>query len=382
MTSTQTDTDAERQAATATRRASGSTTREGSLTQHVDSLWLAVEARDASFDGRFYYGVRTTGVFCRPACASRTPRRENVSFFPLPEAARAAGFRPCLRCRPEETAARDPRAELVRKVCRLIEGGGVERPDLRALGAGVGLSPSHLLRLFKSLVGVTPRRYAEAVRSARFREGVRGGRSVAEATYEAGYGSSSRLYEDAAGRLGMTPAKYRRGGRGESIRFAVAESPLGPLLAAATDRGVCAVRLGDDAAGLERELRAEFAEAVVARDDAGLASELRALLDYLAGRLPHPDLPLDVRGTAFQKRVWDELRRIPRGATASYAEIARRIGRPSSVRAVARACAGNPVALVTPCHRVLRGDGQLAGFRWGVERKRELLALEREDAAE
>lgn len=342
-----------------------------------ERLWGAVRERAGEFDGLFYYGVRTTGVYCRPSCASRQPRRENVSFFALPEAARAAGFRACLRCRPDETTPRDAQAELVQSVCRLIGYELEERPDWSAIGEQLKLSRSHLERLFKKLIGITPRQYAEALRAERFRGAARAGRSVTDALYEAGYGSSSRLYEKSAEQLGMTPATYRKGGQGMKISYALAESALGLLLVAATDKGVCAVRLGDERSDLESELRAEFPRAEVQMDEARLGAEVRALLSYLAGQQPHPKLPLDVQGTAFQKRVWDELRRIPSGETTSYSEVARRIGQPTATRAVARACATNPVALITPCHRVVRGDGGLSGYRWGVERKRELLARER-----
>ena len=342
----------------------------------ADRFWLAIQTRDAGFDGLFYYGVHTTGVFCRPACPSRRPRRANVSYFALPEAARAAGFRACLRCRPDGADPRDPQAELVQSVCRLIERATEERPDLDAVGEQLRLSRSHLQRLFKKLMGITPREYAEALRLDRFKGGVRGGRSVADSLYEAGYGSSSRLYEKASAQLGMTPATYRKGGRGMTISYTIADCPLGLLLVAATERGVCSVQLGDSAEAMASGLRAEFPQADVRDDGGGLRPQVRALLDYLEGQRPHPDLPLDVQGTAFQKRVWEELRRIPPGQTASYGEIAGRIGRPTAARAVARACATNPVALVTPCHRVVGGDGGVSGYRWGVARKRKLLERE------
>jgi len=342
----------------------------------TDRFWLAIQTRDADFDGLFYYGVRTTGVFCRPACSSRRPRRANVSYFALPEAARAAGFRACLRCRPDETHPRDPQAELVQSVCRLIERATEERPNLDAVGEQLKLSRSHLQRLFKKLLGITPREYAEALRIDRFKGRVREGRSVTDAMYEAGYGSSSRLYEKASAQLGMTPATYRKGGQGMTIRYTIAASPLGLLLVAATERGVCSVQLGDKSEELASGLHAEFPRADIQVDESGLRPQVRALLDYLEGQQPHPDLPLDVQGTAFQKRVWEELRRIPPGQTASYGEIAGRIGQPSAARAVARACATNPVALVTPCHRVVGQDGSISGYRWGVARKRKLLERE------
>jgi AraC family transcriptional regulator, regulatory protein of adaptative response / methylated-DNA-[protein]-cysteine methyltransferase len=343
----------------------------------ADKFWLAIETRDTNFDGLFYYGVRTTGVFCRPACSSRQPARANVSFYALPEAAMAAGFRACLRCRPDESTLRDPQAELVQSVCRLIARSVEERPNLSAIGEQFRLSQSHLQRLFKKLMGITPREYAEALRTDRFKGHIKGGRSVTDALYEAGYGSSSRLYEKASAQLGMTPATYRKGGQGMNVRYTIAESPLGLLLVAATDRGICSVQLGDTSEELACGLREEFPQAEVRQDETDLSTQVRTLLDYLEGVRPHPDLPLDVQGTAFQKRVWEELRRIPAGQTASYGEIAERIGQPTAVRAVARACANNPVALVTPCHRVVRQDGEISGYRWGVRRKRKLLERER-----
>ena len=339
--------------------------------------WQAIRTRDTDYDGLFYYGVRTTGVYCRPSCASRQPRRENVLFFALPEAARQAGFRACLRCRPDETAVRDPQAELTQSLCRLIDQHLEEPLNIAALSEQVKLSQFHLQRLFKKLMGITPRQYAEARRADLFKTRVKAGQSVTEAMYEAGYGSSSRLYEKAAAQLGMTPATYRKGGKGMRINYTIADCPLGLLLVAVTDKGICSVTLGDKDEDLTGGLRAEFPQADIARDEKPLQTQVRALLAHLAGQEPHPDLPLDVQGTAFQKRVWEELRRIPYGQTASYGEIARRIGRPSATRAVARACATNPAALVTPCHRVVRENGEPGGYRWGVERKRRLLEKEK-----
>ncbi|MCI0525580.1 MAG: bifunctional DNA-binding transcriptional regulator/O6-methylguanine-DNA methyltransferase Ada [Acidobacteria bacterium] len=342
-----------------------------------ERLWQAVQTRDASCDGLFYYGVRTTGVYCRPSCASRQPKRENVAFFALPEAARQAGFRACRRCRPDETIIRDPQAELVQSLCRLIDQHLEEQPNFGALSEQVKLSQFHLQRLFKKLMGITPRQYAEARRADLFKSRVKSGQSVTDAMYEAGYGSSSRLYEKAAAQLGMTPATYRKGGKGMKISFTIAECPLGLLLVAATDKGICSVTLGDQSARLTDDLRAEFPQADIARDETHLHAQVNALLAHLAGQEPHPELPLDVQGTAFQKRVWEELRRIPYGQTASYSEVARRIGQPTATRAVARACATNPTALVTPCHRVVRENGEMGGYRWGVERKRQLLEQEK-----
>jgi len=346
-----------------------------------ERFWRALQTRDANCDGLFYYGVRTTGVYCRPSCPSRQPKRENVLFFALPEAARQAGFRACLRCRPDEAVIHDPQAELTQSLCRLIDQHLEEPINFAALSEQVKLSQFHLQRLFKKLMGITPRQYAEARRADLFKTHIKAGQSVTEAMYEAGYGSSSRLYEKAAAQLGMTPATYRKGGKGMKINYTIAECPLGLLLVAVTDKGICSVTLGDKGAGKEEELigdlRAEFPQAEIARDETRLRAQVNMLLAHLAGQQPHPDLPLDVQGTAFQKRVWEELRRIPYGQTASYGEIARRIGQPSATRAVARACATNPAALVTPCHRVVRENGELGGYRWGVERKRQLLEKEK-----
>ncbi|MBO0857361.1 MAG: bifunctional DNA-binding transcriptional regulator/O6-methylguanine-DNA methyltransferase Ada [Chloracidobacterium sp.] len=343
----------------------------------TDKFWQAIQTRDSDYDGEFYYGVRTTGVYCRPSCASRRPKRKNVLFFALPEAARQAGFRACLRCRPDETVVCDPQAELTQSICRLIDQQLEEPVNIAALSERVKLSKFYLQRLFKKLMGITPRQYAEARRADLFKTRVKAGQSVTDALYEAGYGSSSRLYEKASAQFGMTPATYRKGGIGMKINYTITECPLGLLLVAVTDKGICSVTLGDKSKELTGELRAEFPRAEIALDEKRLQVQVRALLAYLAGQEPHPDLPLDVQGTAFQKRVWEELRRIPYGQTASYGEIARRIGRPSATRAVARACATNPAALVTPCHRIVRESGELGGYRWGVERKRQLLEKEK-----
>ncbi len=342
--------------------------------------WQALQERDQQFDGLFYYGVKTTGVYCRSSCASRQPKRENVSFFALPEAARQAGFRACRRCHPDRTQPRDPQAELIQSVCRLIDAATEELPDLATLSAEVRLSQFHLQRLFKKLMGITPRQYAEAHRTSVLKAHLQAGDSVSTATYEAGYGSSSRLYEKAAEQLGMTPAVYRKGGKGMKINYAIADCPLGLLLVGATEKGICSVTLGDDAEKLRHDLAAEFPQADIECDEVELQHHVQTLIANLEGRLPHPDLPLDVRGTAFQLRVWEELRRIPHGQTISYSELARRIGQPTATRAVARACATNPAAIITPCHRVVREGGELAGYRWGLERKQALLRQEKESS--
>jgi AraC family transcriptional regulator, regulatory protein of adaptative response / methylated-DNA-[protein]-cysteine methyltransferase len=340
-------------------------------------FWRAIQMRDSEYDGVFWYGVRSTGVFCRPGCSSRQPKRENVIFFALPEAARHAGFRACLRCRPDDLLLRDPQAELVESVCRFIDLNLEEQPNLERIGQEVKVSQFHLQRVFKKLMGITPRQYAEARRAQKFKDGIKSGQSVTGAMYEAGYGSSSRLYEKASAQLGMTPATYGKGGAGMKINYAIVESPLGWLLVAATDRGVCSVTLGDRDEELIENLQAEYPQAEIEPDEMRLHGQVNTLLAYLEGEMPHPALPLDAQGTAFQKRVWEELRRIPAGDTASYGEIARRIGQPTATRAVARACATNPVAIITPCHRVIRENGELGGYRWGIDRKLRLLEMEK-----
>lgn len=331
--------------------------------------WQAVMARDRRFDGAFVYAVRSTGIYCRPSCASRRPRRPQVTFFPIPEAAEREGFRACRRCHPADANAGDPAVTLVREACRALDAG--ERPT--------GAPPRRLVRAFKRVLGITPKEYADARRVARFKRELKRRKQVSPALYEAGYGSTSRVYERTHAQLGMTPATYARGGVGIDIVFVTVPTALGRLLVAATDRGVCRVMLGDNAAALEADLRREFDAARVRHEKGGkLEGFVDAILSYLEGREPHLDLPLDIRATAFQRRVWQELQRIPFGATRTYTEVATSIGQPKATRAVARACATNPVALIVPCHRVVRGDGDLGGYRWGVERKRALLEKERD----
>lgn len=343
-----------------------------------DRRWAALVARDRSADGAFFYSVRTTGVYCRPSCAARRPRRENVAFHETIAEAEAAGFRPCRRCRPNEASAAERYAAAVIAACRAIEAAETA-PTLAALARGAGLSPYHFHRLFKAATGVTPRAYAAACRDRRVREELAGEAPVTAAIYEAGFGSSSRFYERSDAVLGMAPSRYRRGGDAAQIRFAVGECSLGAILVAATDKGVCAILLGDDPDRLVRDLQDRFSRAELVGGDAGF----EALVARTVGLVERPaapvDLPLDVRGTAFQQRVWQALRDIRAGETASYAEIAARIGAPRAVRAVAQACAANNLAVAIPCHRVVRTDGALSGYAWGVERKRAL--LEREAAA-
>lgn len=344
-----------------------------------DARWEAVSARDTRFDGQFVFAVSSTGIYCRPSCPSRRPKRERVSFFQLPEAAEQAGYRACLRCQPRKARAADPQLEMAQQVCRLIENSAGEPITLSRLSEQTGVSSFHLQRTFKSVMGITPKDYAQAWRVNRFKQGVRNGDGITNATYDAGFGSSSRLYEGASAELGMTPATYGKGGRGARINYAVAETPLGHLLVAATMNGVCSVMLGDSAASLVANLANEFPAAEIQQDEKALRSSVDAVVKHLRNKTPHIDLPLDIRATAFQRQVWEVLRTIPRGETYSYSEVAKAIGRQKSVRAVARACATNPVALVVPCHRVIREDKSLGGYRWGLERKKRLLDREKED---
>jgi AraC family transcriptional regulator, regulatory protein of adaptative response / methylated-DNA-[protein]-cysteine methyltransferase len=339
-------------------------------------FWQAVLHRDRRFQHLFVYGVRSTGVYCRPTCASRRPRREQVSFFAGPEAAERAGFRACRRCRPSEIALRDPQAAIVQKLCRYIDSHIEEPVTLSVLRRQAGMSEFHLQRTFKRVLGVSPLQYARVRRLLNLKTRLKSGDDVTSAMYAAGYGSSSRLYEHAAGQLGMTPGAYRGGGAGAEIKYALATSKLGRVLVAATRRGVCAVRMGDSDSELVAGLRGEFPLSQVREDSSALGELAQQVIACVNGGDAHPDIPLDIRGTAFQARVWEALRRIPRGETRSYAQIAKELKQPSAVRAVARACAMNPVAVIVPCHRVVRSDGGLGGYRWGIERKQELLASE------
>ena len=345
------------------------------------NFWEAVLHHDARMDGFFYYAVLSSGVYCRPSCASRRPRRENVLFFRDCGEAERAGFRACLRCRPSSPAAANPQAELVRRACSYIENNLDTPLTLDTLGRKLALSPFHLQRTFKSLVGISPRAYADACRLEALKRGLRRGDSVTRAMVDAGYSSSSRLYERTASQLGMVPSEYRKGGAGKKIRYAIVECAFGKLLVAATERGVCAIRFGNSRRELETALREEFPQAQVERDEDGMTAWTAQLLQHLAGRRERIDLPLDIRATAFQRLVWEHLKSIPRGGTESYSEVAAAIGRPSAVRAVARACAANPVAVAIPCHRVVRGDGTMGGYRWGADRKARLLAAERASGA-
>lgn len=335
--------------------------------------WQAVLERDQKADGTFVYAVRSTGIYCRPSCPSRRPHRDQVVFFARPELAGEAGFRECLRCQPRGI---QPQVELAQRICHYIENNLDGPLTLDDLSQELNVSPHHLQRVFKKIMGVSPRQYAEAYRLNQLKARLREGEAVTSAIYEAGYGSSSRLYERAPQQLGMTPAAYRKGGNGMSIEFAIVDSPLGKLLVAATERGVCSVAMGDEEATLEAALRKEFPNATLQRQDRALGQWVEQILEHLNGRQTNLDLPLAITYTPFQKRVWDELRSIPYGSTRSYSQVAQAIGQPTAMRAVARACATNPVALIIPCHRVIREGGDLGGYRWGLERKRALLNQE------
>jgi AraC family transcriptional regulator of adaptative response/methylated-DNA-[protein]-cysteine methyltransferase len=348
---------------------------------HEATYWQAVLTRDRSSDGSFVYAVRSTGIYCRPSCPSRRPRHEQVVFFPLPQSAEQAGFRPCRRCQPRNSDGyTNAQAEIIFQACRAIESHLDEDLSLASLGAQLHISPHHLQRSFKRIVGITPRQYAETCRLEQFKNRLKEGDSVTRAMYEVGYSSSSRLYERASAHLGMTPTAYRKGGLGMHIHYTIVDSPLGRLLVAATGRGICGVSLGDADALLEATLRGEYPAAQIQRDDAGLGEWVSAFLSYLHGRQPDLPLPVDVQATAFQWQVWEALRAIPSGSTRSYSEVARSLGHPQAARAVARACATNPVALVIPCHRVVRENGDLGGYRWGIGRKQQLLAQEKATA--
>lgn len=342
-------------------------------------LWRAVMERDARWDGVFLYGVSSTGVYCRPTCPSRRPGRERVRFFARAADATAAGFRACRRCRPDN-GSHPPGLDRVVSACRAIASRNGERLSLAQLSRSVGIGPHHLLRSFKQALGITPREFADACRTGCLKRALRTGRGVADAGYAAGFGSGSRVYERAAATLGMTPARYAGGAKGERVTYAIAPSSLGQVLVARTTRGICSVTIGDDAGALAAEVAREFPGAVLAAGNRELRAAMRQVVAALEGSAPDPRLPLDVRATAFQQRVWRELQRIPCGSTRTYQEVARAIGRPTASRAVARACATNPTAILVPCHRVVRGDGATGGYRWGAERKASILAAEKRTA--
>jgi AraC family transcriptional regulator of adaptative response/methylated-DNA-[protein]-cysteine methyltransferase len=340
-----------------------------------DSRWKAVIARDAEQDGKFVFAVSTTGVYCRPSCAARRPKPANVEFFERPELAEKAGYRACLRCRPKAVSGNRP-ADTFKTICRFIEQHLDEPITLQRLAKEFRQSPFHLQRRFKAAIGITPREYADSCRLQLLKRNLRAGDSVTRAMYDAGYGSSSRLYERTASQLGMTPDKYRRGAIAASIRYSVTDSPLGRMLIAATDRGICSIQFGRTDSELMEGLKREFPFAVRKANDSELSAWSSMILEHMRGKLADDALPLDIRATAFQRRVWTYLQSIPFGSTRSYQQVAKAIGQPAAARAVARACATNPVAVAIPCHRVVRGDGAMGGYRWGTERKKALLAME------
>ena len=341
-----------------------------------EQRWNAVLARDASRDGEFVFGVSSTGVYCRPSCAARRPRREHVRFFAGPQAAEQAGYRACLRCHPRARSG-NREADSVKAICRFIEQHLDETLTLERLGKEFQQSPFHLQRRFRAALGITPREYADSCRLRALKRNLQAGDSVTRAMYDAGYGSSSRLYERTASQLGMTPDKYRRGAIAASIRYACTDSPLGRMLVAATERGICSIQFGRTDAELMEGLKREFPFAVRKPDENALQAWMEALLGHMRGKDLDSALPLDIRATAFQRRVWRYLQSIPFGETKSYAQVAKAIGRPTACRAVARACATNPVAVAIPCHRVVREDGSMGGYRWGIQRKKALLEMER-----
>jgi AraC family transcriptional regulator of adaptative response/methylated-DNA-[protein]-cysteine methyltransferase len=340
----------------------------------TEIFWRAVTENDVRFDRAFYLGVRTTGIYCRPSCRARTPKRENTTFFDTWSDAEKSGLRACLRCKPKDIEFIDPHIEKIIRACGLLE--TEEVLSLEGLAAATGLSPYHLQRSFKSVVGVSPKKYAEVKRMEKFKGELRSGSDVTTAMYDAGFGSSRGLYEQAVENMGMTPAAYKKGGAGMQINYTVADTELGQLLVARTKRGVCSVTFGDTNNDLVATLKNEFPNAAITEDDTELRSIVGSIIAYLANGEKRLVLPLDLRATAFQLQVWELLRKIPYGETRSYGQIAHDLGDKKKVRAVARACATNPVALVIPCHRVVASDGKLAGYRWGIERKERLLSKE------
>jgi len=350
---------------------------QATMRADADPRWQAIVERDPAFDGKFYYAVKTTGVYCRPSCASRLARPENVAFYTLPEDAERAGFRSCKRCRPNEASLRERQAAAVTTACRAIEAAH-EPPTLDTLANAAGMSPYHLHRTFKAMTGVTPKAYADAHRAKLVQDDLaQGERSVTETIYETGFNSSGRFYATTNERLGMKPKEYKQGGKNIEIHFAVGESSLGSILIACSEKGVCAISLGEDPEALVRDLQDRFPMASLIGGDKVFEAVVAKVVGFVEDPSRGLDLPLDVRGTAFQQRVWKALQCIPVGKTASYAEIAKEIGLPNALRAVAGACAANALAVAIPCHRLIRSDGQISGYRWGIDRKRELLRRER-----
>ncbi len=345
------------------------------MSMENELFWQAVQSNDSRFDGAFYVGVRTTGIYCKPSCRARLPKRENVAFYETTTIAERNGLRACLRCRPDEIDSIDPQVKRVLTVCSVLDSD--ESHSLNSIAAELGMSPFHLQKSFKSIVGVSPKKYSEAKRMEKFKNGLRDGSDVTAAMYDAGYGSSSRLYEKASESMGMTPSAYQKGGKGMKINYVVTECELGRMLVARTPRGVCSVRFGDSDNELETHLAAEFPNASITCDDSDLQSVVESIIKCLTGDNVKFTLPLDLQATSFQLRVWEALRAIPAGETRSYSDIAEVLGDKRKVRAVAQACARNRVAVVIPCHRVIASNGKLSGYRWGIERKQMLLDNER-----
>jgi len=349
-----------------------------------ERCWEAVQNNDASFDGQFVVAVRTTKIYCRPSCTARLPLRKNVEFFPVPAMAESNGYRACKRCLPKDVSSVDEQTERVQMICQYIDDHLDEPCTLEEMGTAIGWSPYHLQRTFKQVVGITPRQYADMQRIARFKEGLRNGESVTNAALEAGYSSSSRIYAQADQHMGMTPKNYRKGGDDIAIAYSIwdTDSLLGKLLVAMTERGVCSIKMGEVDSDLIESLHEEFPAAHIFRDDEYLYDAVQNVLNYLQGWKPNLSLPLDIRVTAFQKRVLQELLNIPYGETRTYGEIAQAIGQPKAARAVGRACGANPVPLVVPCHRVVGSDGSLTGYAYGTDRKRYLLDMEQHEDEE
>ena len=346
------------------------------MNEQLDWRWRAVQAKNAEFDGVFYFGVQTTGVFCRPSCSSRSPKRQNVTFFATPNEAEHAGFRACLRCKPKREYFPGPAATIVTRAFEILQADSDETPTVDELAARLDVSAGHLQKTFKAVLGLSPKEVTDMMRLEIFKRNVKRS-DVTTSLYDSGFGSSRSLYEKAGEKLGMTPATYKKGGKDTTIGYTIVDSRLGKLMVAATAKGICAVSFGDSEEALRNELTSEFHAADITRDDARLKDAVTAILKSLDGEKAILTLPLDLHATAFQMRVWSELRKIPYGETRTYAQVAEAVGNPKAVRAVARACATNPVALVNPCHRVIGSDGKLAGYKWGIERKKALLDEER-----
>ena len=350
--------------------------KTSNTTKTIDWRWHAVETKNREFDGAFYFAVQTTGVFCRPSCASKKPNRQNVSFFMTPTDAEKAGFRACLRCKPKNEYFPGPAADLITRAFQILQADQLEVPTIDELSRRLDVSSGHLQKTFKTMIGLSPKEIMDMLRIENFKSKVREN-DVTTSLYESGFGSSRALYENAGERLGMTPATYKKGGKDMNINYTIVDSKLGKLMVARTEKGICAVSFGDDEAELTNELETEFFSATIEKNDAVLKDAVTAILKSLDGEKTILTLPLDLRASAFQMRVWAELRKIPYGQTRSYRQIAESLGNPKAVRAVARACATNPAALVNPCHRVIASDGKLSGYRWGIERKAELLREEK-----